>query len=108
MPRHVSIIIPNWHGGTVIRECVESILLHTRVVDFEIIVIDNGSIDESRREIRGLADREPRLRAILNDRNAFFARACNQGYLVASGGRHLLVANNDILLRGDAVSVLVA
>lgn len=105
-PCTVSIIIPNWNGGSVLQECLDSILEHTRGVDFELILVDNGSTDESRRTIEGLADRDSRVRVILNEENLFFARACNQGYEI-SRGRYLLIANNDILLSDDAVSGLV-
>ncbi len=102
----VSIIIPNWNGGTVLEDCLGSILEHTRGVDFELILIDNGSSDESRRAIEELAARDRRVTAILNDENLFFAKACNQGYKI-SRSRYLLIANNDILLTDDAVSSLV-
>ncbi len=102
----VSIIIPNWNGGEVLSKCLDSILVHTRGVEFELILIDNGSSDESRRTIEAFAARNPRVTAIFNDENLFFAKACNQGYAI-SRGRYLLVANNDILLTDDAVSSLV-
>ena len=102
-PCTVSIIIPNWNGGGVLKECLESILEHTRGVDFELILIDNGSTDESRRTIEELAVRDHRVTALLNDDNLFFASACNQGYEI-SRGRYLLIANNDILLSDDAVT----
>jgi GT2 family glycosyltransferase len=102
----VSIIIPNWNGGEVVSRCLDSILEYTHGVDFELILIDNGSSDSSRNTVKALAARDPRVTAIFNDRNLFFARACNQGY-ECSRGRYLLVANNDILLVDDAVTNLV-
>jgi GT2 family glycosyltransferase len=102
----VSIIIPNWNGGEVLETCVESMLGHTRGVGFELIIIDNGSTDDSRATIKAIAARDNRVKAIFNDRNRFFARACNQGYEI-SVGRYLLIANNDILLYDDAVTALV-
>ncbi len=102
----VSIIIPNWNGGEVLSRCLDSILEHTHGVDFELIVIDNGSSDSSRNTVEAFAARDPRVTAIFNDENLFFARACNQGYERSRGG-YLLVANNDILLSDDAVTALV-
>lgn len=102
----VSIIIPNWNGGDVLATCIDSILQHTRGVDFELIIIDNGSSDGSRTTVQSFAARDHRVKAIFNDTNLLFARACNQGYEI-SHGRFLLVANNDILLSGDAVTALV-
>lgn len=103
----VSIIIPNWNGGETFTQCLESILLHTRGVSFELIVVDNGSSDHSGEAADGFAERDHRVRVIRNDENRFFARACNQGFQ-ASRGELVLIANNDILLTDDAVSKLVA
>ena len=102
----VSIIIPNWNGGEDLSRCLDSILEHTHGVDFELILIDNGSSDESRSAVEAYTARDSRVTAIFNDENVFFAKACNQGY-ERSRGRYLLVANNDILLSDDAVSRLV-
>jgi GT2 family glycosyltransferase len=102
----VSIIIPNWNGGETLSHCLESILEHTRRVEFELIVIDNGSSDDSRRTVEDVAARDHRVTAVLNDENLFFARACNQGFRL-SRGEFILIANNDILLADDAVSRLV-
>ncbi len=104
--KEVSIIIPNWNGGSVLEECLESILEHTRGVEYELILIDNGSTDGSRNTIEGFVARDYRVTAIFNDENLFFAAACNQGYAV-SRGKYLLIANNDILLSDDAVTSLV-
>jgi len=103
----VSIVIPNWNGGEVLVECVESILTHTRGTDVELILVDNGSSDASRDAIAAFAKADRRVTAILNDRNLMFAHACNQGAELALG-RYLLVANNDIVLVDDAVSELAA
>jgi hypothetical protein len=102
----VSIIIPNWNGGGEVSTCLDSILQHTQGVEFELIVIDNGSSDESRAAIKNVAAGDHRVKPIFNDRNHFFARACNQGYEI-SRGKYLLIANNDILLSDDAVTTLV-
>ncbi len=102
----VSIIIPNWNGGDVLETCLSSILQHTRGVKFELIIIDNGSSDESRTTVQSFAARDHRVKAIFNDTNLLFAKACNQGYEI-SRGQFLLIANNDILLSDDAVTALV-
>ena len=102
----VSIIIPNWNGGEVLSECLDSILKHTHETDFELILIDNGSSDESRSTVEEYAGRDRRVTAILNEKNLFFAKACNQGYDI-SRGRYLLIANNDIFLTSDTITDLV-
>jgi len=102
----VSIVIPNWNGGEVLITCIDSILDHTLGVELELIVVDNGSTDESRNAIAAFAMRDGRVRPVYNDRNLFFATACNQGF-ERSRGRYVLIANNDILLTDDSVTDLV-
>lgn len=101
----VSIILPNWNGDEIFVECVESILIHTTGVDFELILVDNGSTDRSRDAVAVFAANDQRVTAILNDENLWFAHACNQGFEI-SRGRYILIANNDILLEDDAVTAL--
>ncbi len=101
----VSIIIPNWNGGETLSECLRSILVHTRDVDFELIVVDNGSTDDSLQVIRQMADQDARIKPIFNDENLYFARACNQAFEI-SGGRYLIVGNNDIVIQDNAVKAL--
>ena len=43
----LSIIIPHHNGEELLFNCLESILNQISIKDFEIIVIDNGSIDNS-------------------------------------------------------------
>jgi N-acetylglucosaminyl-diphospho-decaprenol L-rhamnosyltransferase len=102
----VSIIIPNWNGGDVLTECLESILVNTQDTDFELIIVDNGSTDSSPQFIRQLAKSDDRVKPIFNRENLFFARACNQGFKISTG-RYVIVANNDIVLQDDAVKTLV-
>ena len=43
----VSIIIPNYNGGDLLYNCIDSIYKNISIKDFEIIVVDNGSTDNS-------------------------------------------------------------
>ena len=51
----VSIIIVNYNTRQLTEECINSIFQHTQNVKFEIIVVDNASIDGSKKyfEIKG-------------------------------------------------------
>ncbi|MCR4316878.1 MAG: glycosyltransferase family 2 protein [Planctomycetes bacterium] len=65
---------------------------------FELIVIDNGSSEETKTKladmVRGL---NFPAKAIFNERNLGFAKGCNQG-LAQSRGRYLVLVNNDIVV----------
>jgi len=102
----VSIIIPNWNGDEILAECLDSILVHTQDIAFELIIIDNGSTDSSPEIIRQLAESDDRVKPIFNRENLFFARACNQGFEISSG-KYVIVSNNDIVVQDNAVKTLV-
>lgn len=89
----VSIIIPTYNRLDLTRQCLQTITAHTPKDQFEIILVDNASTDGTREFLRKAHD-ERRLISVLNDSNAGFARACNQG---ASAARapYVLFLNND-------------
>lgn len=43
----VTIVVPNWNTGPLLRVCLASVLRHTRV-GYRVVVVDNGSSDASR------------------------------------------------------------
>ena len=61
----VSIIIVNWNGGEDILECLKSVK-DIDYPDYETIVVDNGSTDNSVAEIKRAF---PDIKLILNDKN---------------------------------------
>ena len=52
----VSIIILNYNAGNLLLHCVESVL-QTNYENYEIIVVDNGSNDGSKKYIQSLDDK---------------------------------------------------
>jgi hypothetical protein len=100
----VSVVIVNWNTRQLLRDCLTSLVHHTRGRTLEIIVVDNASMDGSAEMVRG---EFPSVHLIVNDRNLGFAAGCNQG-LAEAGGRHLLLLNSDTRLEDDAVSGLAA
>lgn len=91
-----SIIIPCWNQLRYTEECVRSLLARTRQ-PYELILIDNGSVDGTARFLRGLAAEHPFIRPIRNRRNLGFARAVNQG-MALSRGKYVVWLNNDAVV----------
>jgi len=89
----VSIVIPVHNNLHLTRTCLEKIGENTSGVEYELIVVDNGSTDETR-EFLLKEQQAGRLRAIFNEINLGFARACNVGALEAMG-RYIVFLNND-------------
>ncbi len=86
----VSIIVLNWNGASILSRCLNAIAAQT-FRDFELIVIDNASTDQS---IEGIESRWPGLRLLALDHNLDFAVANNRGAAIARG-EWLAFLNND-------------
>lgn len=92
-----SIIIVTYNGLALTKLCLESVLRNTSHANFEIIVVDNHSVDGTPAYLRHLARSVPNLRVILNPENRGFAAANNQG-IAAATGEHLVLLNNDTIV----------
>ena len=81
MPPKVSVVIPVFNRPAAVRRAIESVLAQT-CQDFEIIVVDDGSTDETPAAVAGLAD--PRMTVIRHERNRGGSAARNTGIQAGS------------------------
>lgn len=79
LPLPISVIIVNYNAGSLLRDAVASV----GDAVAEVIVVDNGSQDDSLARLRALPAQAPQawahLRVIEAGRNLGFAAACNRG-----------------------------
>lgn len=99
----VSIIIVNWNTNKVTLECLDSIYAQPSKINFEIILIDNNSSDNS---VESISTHYPDVILIANKDNIGFAGANNQGMKIAQG-RYLLLLNSDTLVLDNAIDKVV-
>jgi len=99
----LSIVIICWNDLRVIRDCLRSIFEGTHTTDFEVIVSDNGSVDES---IEFIRKHYPTVRIVENQQNLGFARGNNAG-IRASRGEYVLILNPDTIIHEGALDKLV-
>lgn len=99
----LSIIIVNYNSCDLLKNCIQSIYNSYNKTSLEIIVVDNASIDESRKIITTLY---PKVIWIQNADNVGFAAANNQGIKI-SKGKYCMLLNNDTLVLEDALDKLV-
>jgi glycosyltransferase involved in cell wall biosynthesis len=92
MPR-VSVILCSYNQGGYVGSAVESVLAQT-FDDWELVVIDNGSTDESQAVLRGYDD--PRIRLFLHDANAAITRRFNEGVAAARGDYVSFLYSDDL------------
>ena len=98
-----SLIIPNWNGSVHLPVCLQSLRAQTER-DFEVILVDNASIDDS----MGLLARDfPEVRVIRLERNHGFSGACNVGLRAGQGGV-LILLNNDTECAPDWLAEVLA
>ncbi len=89
----LSIIIVTYNSGSFIEACLRSILEAMKVIDHELIVVDNGSTDGTCRLIQ---QGFPGATLIQSPTNIGFAKANNLG-LQRAKGRFVLLINPDTL-----------
>ena len=77
----ISVVLPVYNGAADVRKAVESILAQT-FEDYELILINDGSKDDSARVLESLSD--PRIRLYHQD-NMGLAGTLNRGIGLARG-----------------------
>lgn len=89
----VSIIVVNRNGSSHLTRLLDSIESTTSYPNYEIIIVDNASTDNSLDIIK--SHEELPIRVINNDKNETFSHANNQAVEIAKGD-YLLFLNNDV------------
>jgi GT2 family glycosyltransferase len=87
----VTIVIPVFNQAKYTVECLLSLRAHTAGVPYEVVLFDNGSVDDTRR----LLEAVPNLIYRRSEENLGFLRACNLGAGEARG-EFLVLLNNDV------------
>lgn len=98
----VSIIILNWNGGEDVIECLKSVK-DIDYPDYEVLVVDNGSTDNSVEEIRNSF---PDIKLIQNHENLGFAGGNNVGIRAAIGD-YVMLLNDDTVVGKSILKNLV-
>ncbi|EQM70303.1 glycosyltransferase [Pseudomonas tohonis] len=93
----LSIVVVTYNNVALTRGCIDSLIRDTTYPNYELIIIDNASSDDSRNYLRFLARTRKNVRIQLNDHNLGFAAANNQGLEMADG-QFLLLLNNDTVV----------
>ncbi|WP_029287623.1 glycosyltransferase family 2 protein [Pedobacter sp. R20-19] len=99
MQKSVSIVIPNYNGKHLLEKYLPSVFVAAQnaETDFEVIVIDDGSKDDS---INFIKQHYQNIKLLINDKNRGFSYTCNHGI---SESKHelILLLNSDVKLDPD-------
>ena len=102
MPR-VSVIVLSWNGKKLLRDCLQSLRAQT-FVDFETLVVDNGSTDGTAEMVR---TEFPAAVLLAQPENTGFCRGNNLA-LARASGELLVLLNNDAEAAPEFLEKLVA
>ncbi|MDB5005323.1 MAG: wbbL 4 [Mucilaginibacter sp.] len=97
--RTISIVIPNYNG----KKLLATYLPHTFAaienagVAYEVIVVDDGSKDDS---VNFIKQEYPQVKLLVNAKNSGFSYTCNQGIAIAQH-ELILLLNSDVKLTPD-------
>ena len=97
-------MIVSWNTKEYLLPCLRSIFEKGQGMGSEVILVDNGSQDESGSEVKKAF---PFVHLIENERNLGFAKAANQGLQKASG-RYFLLLNPDTQVKNKVIKQLVS
>lgn len=102
----VSVVMPNYNGARFVEQAIESVLAQT-YQNFEIIVVDDCSTDNSADMIKKKCAGDIRLHLVTLDKNKGVANARNVGIKEARG-EYIALLDNDDLWENDKLERQVA
>jgi len=98
----VSIIIVNYNGFDLLKNCLSSLYTHTKDISFEIILVDNNSTDG---DITDVVKEYDKIILIRNEHNYGFSKANNIG-LRSAKGKNVLFLNNDVYFTENSIKTV--
>lgn len=104
MGKELSIIVTSYKNPSVLRLCLESIRKYIFNIDYEILVFDSATEEDTEMMMR---EDFPEISFHPFQQNLGFSRLVNQG-INKSNGKYLLILNADIIIEKKSVDLLLA
>jgi len=101
----ISVVILNFNGMRHLKRCLESVL-NTEYPNFEVIFVDNASVDGSLNLVKRNFGGKQNIRIVQNEKNYGFAEGNNIGAKKADG-HYLVFLNNDTEVKVNWLKELV-
>lgn len=92
---NITVIMPAYNAEKTVREAVNSVIAQT-VKDWELIVIDDGSTDNTVAILTELADSDSRIRFLQNEKNSGVSYTRNRAVTLATGKWIAFLDSDDI------------
>jgi GT2 family glycosyltransferase len=100
----LSIVIVNYNAQDFLIKCLRSIQTAIKLLEYEVIVVDNGSIEKSEDLIK---NEFPMIKFIANQINKGFPKASNQGIRI-SKGEYILLLNPDTVILPNTIEQCIS
>lgn len=104
MEEKISIVVPVYNVEQYLKKCVESILAQT-ISNIEIILVDDGSTDQSGVICDELSEQDGRIK-VIHQKNSGLSGARNTGIEVAQG-RYIAFVDSDDYVAEDYIEVML-
>lgn len=92
MAKKLSVIVLNWNGAKLLRRFLPSVVAHTEGPEVEVVVVDNGSTDNS---LEVLCHEFPNVKLITFDENYGFSEGYNRAISEVTTD-YVVLLNSDV------------
>ena len=100
----LSIVLVNHNTCSLLKDALNALISACKTIDYEIVVIDNGSTDRS---VEMIESDFPYLHLVVNETNIGIAKASNQGISECTG-EYVLLVSPDIISGKDSLEKMCA
>jgi len=101
----ISVVLPVYNGAKYLRESIDSVLTQT-YANWELIIVDDCSSDETPDIAREYAKKDGRIRYYRNEANLRLPRNLNKGFSLTKGD-YLTWTSDDNRYRPDALEKMI-
>ena len=101
----VSVIVPVYNGAAMVEQCLRSILNQT-ITELEVIVVDDGSTDDTNAICERIAQEDPRV-SLIRQKNSGVSVARNKG-IANANGEYIAFVDADDYLPKNGVELMLA
>lgn len=100
----LSIVIVSYNTKDVLKQCINSIKSIIKSVDYEIVIVDNNSTDDTKKYLKKIKNKK--IKTIFNKENLGFAAGNNIG-IKKSKSKYILLLNSDTYFKNDFLGKLL-
>ena len=102
--KQLSIIVPAYNSEDTIKECIESVIRQKTNIDYELVIVNDGSSDNTKIIVESIDDEHIR---IINQDNRGFSGARNSGIDEAKG-KYLMFLDSDDMLVDNCIESMMS